>query len=130
MLKWINKKRNKKGFTLVELVVVIAILGILAAIAIPRLGKSRDTAKLATHDANVRILKSVATMYIADNQDAVSTDFTNESLRDYLDGDKYPEIPGGLEEYKDINDVSITGSYVVTLDEGSIVVTPAEQNKE
>ncbi|MGI6570282.1 MAG: type IV pilin protein [Caldicoprobacterales bacterium] len=36
MNKIFRKKLNKKGFTLIELIVVIAILGILAVIAIPR----------------------------------------------------------------------------------------------
>lgn len=66
MLKWINKKRNNNGFTLVELVVVIAIMGILTTIAIPKLGKSRDMAKIAAHNANVRVLKSAAVMYLVD----------------------------------------------------------------
>lgn len=42
MFKFIRKKMNKKGFTLVELLVVIAVLGIIAGIAIPRMSGVTD----------------------------------------------------------------------------------------
>lgn len=38
MLKMIQKKMNKRGFTLVELIIVIAVMAILAAIVVPRMG--------------------------------------------------------------------------------------------
>ena len=53
----------KKGFTMIELIFVIVILGILASVAIPRLADTRTDAEIATNVANLRTLVSDATAY-------------------------------------------------------------------
>jgi len=59
--------KNEKGFTLIELMIVIAILGILAAVAIPNFlnarGKAQDASALSTLEA----LKTALEMHAADN---------------------------------------------------------------
>ena len=57
--------KNKKGFTLVELVVVIAILGILAGIAIPRFMDATASARGAKIVADLRTIDSAVMMYQA-----------------------------------------------------------------
>lgn len=58
-------KQYSKGFTLVELVVVIAIIGILAGIAIPMYTDATATARGARIIADMRTLQSAYTMYVA-----------------------------------------------------------------
>ena len=84
-----KKLMNKKGFTLMEMLIVVAIIVILVAISIPTFSSQLDNAKEATDDANFRAAKGVAevadmtadgwktilgTAY--DDTDAADTDYT------------------------------------------------------
>ena len=55
----------KKGFTMIELIFVIVILGILASVAIPRLAGTRTDAEVSAAVANIRTLISDAASYYA-----------------------------------------------------------------
>ena len=68
--------KASKGFTLVELAVVIAIVAILAAVAVPRLVDSTDSAERAVALDFVSQLNSAAAMYTA-KQMTSPDDFTN-----------------------------------------------------
>ena len=47
-------KKNEKGFTLMEMLIVVAIIAVLVAIAIPTFNSSLNKAKEATDEANIR----------------------------------------------------------------------------
>ena len=72
--------KNKKGFTLVELVVVIAILGILAGIAIPRFMDATASARGAKVVADMRTVESSLSMYYAKNGTYYSTGTTGVTI--------------------------------------------------
>jgi prepilin-type N-terminal cleavage/methylation domain-containing protein len=65
----IRPARSAHAFTLIELLTVIAIIGILAAIFIPTIGASLDKAKRAVDAANLREIIKAASIYAQDNSD-------------------------------------------------------------
>ena len=62
----LRKLRNRKGFTLVELMIVVAIIGILAAIAIPNFLNFRLKAKTSEAKSNLGAIRSTQVAYFAE----------------------------------------------------------------
>jgi prepilin-type N-terminal cleavage/methylation domain-containing protein len=52
-------RRNRKGFTLIEMMIVIAVIAILAAVIIPRSGIVQNTAKESGVESNARIVQGI-----------------------------------------------------------------------
>ncbi len=80
-------KKGKKGFTLIELVVVIAILGILAAILIPIIGGFIQRANEAADQANARNLFNSVSILVATDVTGSGTGgtYTAADLDDFID---------------------------------------------
>lgn len=125
MLKKIRKLlKQQEGFTLVELMIVVVILGILSGIGIQQYGRIQDNAKSAAHEANHRIIKSAVQMYLmtADPLPKVE-DIDLETIKDagYLDSQIVNPYTNE-EDYKiTIKEVGESGAYTIT-------VTPSIEN--
>lgn len=64
-----RKLKSQKGFTLMEMLIVIAIIGIMIAIAIPVFSAQLDKAQTAVNDANLRSAKAMAVAeYLLDSE--------------------------------------------------------------
>ena len=69
-------KKNNSGFSLVELIIVIAIMAVLIGVLAPQFIKYVESSRQSTDMQNVQELKTAIETYVADNGDKVSSDIT------------------------------------------------------
>ena len=106
-----SKKLNKKGFTLAELLIVVAIIAVLVVVSVPIFNSKLEKAREAADVANMRAAKAAAaSMYLSDESSASKGpyyyDADNGVLKDKKDG-----INGYGQGTKTKGGISYGGSY-------------------
>src|SRR3569623_2802667 len=75
-----SSRAAERGFTLIEVMVVVVILSILAAIVVPRIMDRPDTARVTKAQADIRALESALTLYKLDTHNYHTPDQGLEAL--------------------------------------------------
>jgi prepilin-type N-terminal cleavage/methylation domain-containing protein len=85
---------NKSGFTLVEIMIVVAIIGLLAAIAIPNFVKARTTSQANACINNLRQFDGAVQQYALENKLTSSATYTLSVLKPYIKLTSSSAMPG------------------------------------
>src|SRR2546429_4185804 len=94
----INKNSNKSGFTLVEIMIVVAIIGLLAAIAIPNFVRARTTSQANACINNLRQYDGAQQQWALENKKQSGSTVTSANVMSYVKLDstgKLPACPAG-----------------------------------
>jgi prepilin-type N-terminal cleavage/methylation domain-containing protein len=117
----IRNKKVKKGFTLIELIIVIAILGILSTIAIVKFNDYKDSAVINTLNNNEKILvEQFILLFDGEGKTVTGTSTKQNNLRDFLQDEIYEIIINPISKSSYILSTSNTASS--TFEGAAIVV--------
>lgn len=118
-----KQKRNEKGFTMVELIIVVAIMGIIGALLVPAFGTMSAKARLSTDISTVKTLKRTADSFKAEQGafpvstgDNLSTLVTKLKASNYLEADAVLQTKGDIDVSGEtiklsLKPADVTGEY-------------------
>src|SRR5690554_6737880 len=89
------KNQKKQGFTLVEIMIVVMIIGLLAAIALPSFQKARDEARAKSCINSLRIIEAAKDQYAIKANLGTDATIVDTVLVDYIKGGAMPTCPAG-----------------------------------
>ena len=84
------KIKNNRGFTIIELLIVIAILGLLSAVVVPKFLYMTERSREGVTKANISAIISAIRIYYSDNNMNWPDDITDTSFQKYLE--KIPAV--------------------------------------
>lgn len=92
-------KRRKGGFTLIEIMIVVLIIAVLLAIAIPNFLRARESSRAKSCQANLRQLETAKEQWAMDNKKgALDTPTKADISPDYVKA--WPTCPSGGDDYE------------------------------
>ena len=110
-MKCRTKSGKRSGFSLVELVVVVLIMGIMAAVAAPKLFNKMDDAKNSSARQSLSVVRAAIDQYALDNEGSWPADPSAAAfVKNYLRG-SFPKVEGGD------NAVTVTSTGTLTQDD-------------
>lgn len=91
----LTRSQNRSGFTLVEIMIVVAIIGLLATIAIPNMVRSRQTAQKRACISNLRVIDGAKDQWAIENRKSSGSRARRSQINAYIKGGTTPKCPSG-----------------------------------
>jgi prepilin-type N-terminal cleavage/methylation domain-containing protein/prepilin-type processing-associated H-X9-DG protein len=110
-----SNRRTSRGFTLVELLVVIGIIALLISVLLPALGKARQQANLVQCQSNMRTIGQMISIYVAENNGWLPPSWSSKNYYTVADtltllnnktnpANPFPGYPAGSNQFMPLQD--------------------------